>query len=88
MNIRQHIPLATLTTIGLGGPAQTYVACNTQEDIIAALLYAEEKSFPVHILGGGSNTIFSDTGFTGLVLHIQTTGIALKEDGNDVLLTA
>ncbi len=88
MNIQQNIPLAPLTTIRVGGPAQEYIACSTQEDVIAALSYAQEKSLPIHILGGGSNTIFSDTGFTGLVIHIQTKGIASQADGNGVLLTA
>lgn len=85
---QQNIPLAPFTTIRLGGAAQEYIACQTKEDIVSALSYAQEKSLPIHILGGGSNTIFSDKGFTGLVIHIQTKGITSQADGDGVLLTA
>src|SRR3989344_6603025 len=88
MNIQNNIPLAPLTTIKLGGNASHYIACTSNEDIVAALAYAKEHSLPagqaglrVHVLGGGSNTIFSDADFNGLVIHIQTKGITAKEDG-------
>lgn len=89
LDIQQNIPLAPLTTIRLGGNAKEYVSCTSDEDIIAALSHAEKQNMRVHILGGGSNTIFSDDGFSGLVLHINTTGISHEEqvDGS-VLLTA
>ena len=35
----------------------------------------------VHVLGGGSNSIFADSGFDGLVVHIQTKGITTTPDG-------
>lgn len=79
LDIKQSIPLAPLTTIRLGGNAQEYVACTSNEDIIAALSYVKEKNMRVHVLGGGSNTIFNDQGFDGLVLHVQTKGITVKE---------
>lgn len=95
MNIQHNVPLAPLTTIKLGGNASRYIACTNNEDIILALKYAQENNLTagqaglrVHILGGGSNTIFADNGFTGLVLHIQTKGIATIEDSNGALLTA
>ncbi len=81
MQIQQHIPLAPLTTIKLGGNASHYTACTGNEHIVAALQYAHEHGLRVHILGGGSNTIFADSGFDGLVIHIQTEGITATEDG-------
>ncbi len=87
-DIQKTVPLAPLTTIHLGGSAQEYVSCTSAEDIIAALLYAQEKDMRVHVLGGGSNSIFSDEGFDGLVIHIQTTGITITEEEGSVLLTA
>ncbi len=86
--IQENIPLAPLTTIRLGGNAAQYVSCTSNEEIIAALSYAQEKNLNVHVLGGGSNTIFSDAGFQGLVLHVQTKGISIQEEGESVLLTA
>lgn len=87
MNIQNNIPLAPLTTIKLGGNASQYIACVSNEDIVAALNYAKEQSLRVHVLGGGSNTIFSDNGFSDLVIHIKTTGIQTTEDTNSIILT-
>ncbi len=89
MNIQTNIPLASLTTIKLGGNAQEYISCESVQDIISALEYAKEKNLRVHVLGGGSNTIFSDAGFSGLIIHIKNSGIineALSD--NTILLTA
>lgn len=81
MNIQHNIPLASFTTIKLGGNASQYVARTSNEDIIAALQYAKDHNLRIHVLGGGSNTIFADTGFDGLVIHIQTKGITTTESG-------
>ena len=89
MNIQTNIPLAPLTTIQLGGPAQEYISCESVQDIISALAYAKQKNIPIHVLGGGSNTIFSDAGFSGLIIHIKNDGITHKElQDNTILLTA
>jgi UDP-N-acetylmuramate dehydrogenase len=88
LSIKQTIPLAPLTTIHLGGNAKEYIACESDEDIVAALSYAKEKNMRAHVLGGGSNTIFSDNGFDGLVIHIQTKGITTTNEGDSVLLAA
>ncbi len=85
---QHNIPLAPLTTIKVGGPAREYIACKTSDDIIGALSYATAQGLPVHVLGGGSNTIFSDRGFSGLVIHVQTKGITHAQDSGNVLLTA
>ena len=84
----KNIPLAPLTTIKLGGNAQEYISCSTNQEILDALLYAKEHSLRAHVLGGGSNSIFADAGFNGLVIHIQTKGIEMKADGDSVLVTA
>lgn len=88
LEIQNNIPLTPLTTIKLGGAAQHYAVCSRVEDIAEALAYAQEHSLAVHILGGGSNTIFPDAGFQGLVIHIQLRGIATQQDGDGVILTA
>ena len=88
ITLKENIPLAPLTTIRLGGNATHYVSCTTDEDIIAALSYAKEQGMRVHVLGGGSNTIFADEGFNGLIIHIQTKGITSVDDGEKTIVTA
>ena len=80
LNIQSDVPLASLTTIKLGGPAQHFVRCTTTEEIKEALQIAESNGWPVHILGGGSNTIFSDQGFRGLVIYVALGGIQKENE--------
>ncbi len=82
IKIQENIALAPFTTIGLGGQARYFVECTTKEDIIEALEFASKNKLKIHILGGGSNTIFSDEGYLGLVLKIALKGIAVEEDKN------
>lgn len=61
--------LKNLCTIGIGGPAKLYFQAHTVDEMRMALKYASEKSMRFFILGNGSNTLFDDQGFDGLVIH-------------------
>lgn len=67
--------LADLTTLRVGGPAQTLVTATTEADLIAAVAEADAAETPVLLVGGGSNLVVSDDGFAGTVVRIATTGI-------------
>ena len=73
--IREQVPLADLTTIGLGGTARYLASCNTPGDCRYALEFARKRSLPVMVLGGGSNIIFSDDGYPGLILRMEIPGL-------------
>jgi UDP-N-acetylmuramate dehydrogenase len=77
--MQTHVVLAPHTTIGLGGPARFFANCGTPEEVREALLFARDKRLAVQILGGGSNTVFPDGGFDGLVLRVAFRGISLSE---------
>ncbi len=61
-------PMSRHCTIRVGGPAAAFVAVRTLPDLIAAVTMAESLEVRYHILGGGSNTLFADHGFDGLVI--------------------
>lgn len=75
IRIEENVPLAPLTTIGLGGVARYFLRATAEEDILEGLRFAREKNLPLFILGGGSNVVFADAGFAGLVLQIGWQGI-------------
>jgi len=79
MRVEENKPLAPLTTLGIGGPARWFVAAKDEEDIVEATTWAREKGIRLFVLGGGSNLLVADTGFNGLVLHIDLKGISLCE---------
>lgn len=80
MRLQDNVPLAPLTTIGIGGPARFFFRAQNVDDIIEALAWARENSHPVFILGGGSNLLISDDGFDGLVLQIDLHGITTESN--------
>jgi UDP-N-acetylmuramate dehydrogenase len=88
MRILENIPLAPLTTFGIGGPARYFVEAETERDVFDALDFAQTKSAPVFVLGGGSNLLVSDTGFPGLVLRIALKGLTFEPSNGSVLVSA
>lgn len=72
--------LANHTTLGVGGPAANIVHAKTEAELISAVKAADESNTPVLILGGGSNVLISDNGFSGTVIKVETTGNSFEID--------
>jgi len=53
---------------GTGGPARFFAEARTKDQVRAALAAASAHGVRAHVLGRGSNTLFDDRGFPGLVL--------------------
>jgi UDP-N-acetylmuramate dehydrogenase len=82
MNQREHVRLAPYTTLQLGGPARYFVECTSESEVRSALAHAREHGLPVFVLGGGSNVVFDDAGFPGMVLRVaigRDQGIAFRD---------
>lgn len=84
MTIQNNVHLSQLTTLQLGGSADYFATCTSSDELLEILTYAKTKGLRVQILGGGSNTIFSDDGFRGLVVKIAIKGITFTESGDYV----
>ena len=80
MDVRQNVPLAPLTTLGIGGPARYYVRATTVDEIREAVAWAQERDVALFVLGGGSNLLIADDGFDGLVLHVDLRGITVESE--------
>jgi UDP-N-acetylmuramate dehydrogenase len=63
-------PLAPLTSVRVGGPAEALVRPRTPEALVALLKLARDEGAPVTILGGGANTLVGDGGIRGLTLRL------------------
>jgi UDP-N-acetylmuramate dehydrogenase len=86
--IQKNVPLAGLTTFGVGGPAHRFVEVATQEEAAQALAFASEHGLPFFVLGGGSNLLISDRGFPGLVIMNRIKGFSVAQDDDSVRVTA
>lgn len=80
MEIKEHIPLAPMTTFEIGGAARWFVEVKNEEEIRAALAHARERGWKYAILGGGSNILVADEGFDGLVIHIASDSYSFDGD--------
>jgi len=74
--------LKNYTTFRIGGPAKYFFKAKSKKDLIKAIQAAKELNLPFFILGGGSNVLFSDKGFKGLVIKVQSSKIESKEAEN------
>ncbi len=77
--------LAPLTTLGVGGAARYFLEVRTVEQARRAVEWAQTRSLPLFVLGGGSNLLVSDAGFRGLVLKVALLGSSTRqEDGGTI----
>ncbi len=77
---REHVPLAPLTTLGVGGPARYFAEAHSVDDLREAVGWAEAQRLPLFLLGGGSNLLVSDSGFPGLVVKMGLRGVERQGD--------
>jgi len=77
VNIQENHPLAKYTTYQIGGPADFFVEAASEAEVIEALEWAAERDMPVFVFGGGSNLLFDDAGFRGLVIRLRAQDVAV-----------
>ncbi|MEX1997072.1 MAG: UDP-N-acetylmuramate dehydrogenase [Candidatus Andersenbacteria bacterium] len=68
--MEENVSLARYTSLHVGGPARYFFRVTSDEDILTAVSWAGKQQLPFFILGKGSNTLFSDEGYPGVVIHM------------------
>lgn len=86
--LRENVPLAPMTTLGIGGAARYFADVTTIEALSAGIEWARALKLPLFVLGGGSNIVVADSGFAGLVLRMSIRGIETRGLEDSVLITA
>ena len=80
MEIEKNISLANFTTLGVGGAADFFARIRDSAELKSAVEFAASEKIPFFIFGGGSNILFSDAGFRGLILKNEIGGIEFGEN--------
>jgi len=88
--LKSDVKLSEVTTIKLGGLAKYFGTFNNEYELRELLKFAKQEKLRTIILGGGSNMIFSDEGFDGLVLknHIKELSYETNSDTKEVFFKA
>ena len=88
MNFLENVSLAGYSTMGLGGPAVYLVEVRNRAEVPEAWQWARQRQLPALMIGGGSNIIWGDAGYQGLVIVNKLFGYeAFEEDETNVYLT-
>ena len=82
--IKQQQPLASLNTMAIGGPAALYFKLTDNSQLPEIIEFAQANNVPFFVLGAGSNTVFSDEGFDGLLIHMASKNIKVESDPNNL----
>jgi len=85
MVITENVPLAPLTTMKVGGPARYFIEATSIAEVSEAVEFSRSRNLPLFTLGGGSNLVISDAGWSGLVLKIGINGINHRHGHDEVI---
>lgn len=86
MNILENISLSQHSTMRLGGNARYLCLAESNQDITEAVAWAEQKQVSIITIGGGSNIIWRDEGFDGLIIVNQILGYQSEAQADDSFL--
>ncbi len=78
-NLKKGVFLKNYTTFKIGGPAKYFLAVKNRQELIKAIQTANENNLLFFILGGGSNLLVSDRGYSGLVIKIQNKKLKIVD---------
>jgi UDP-N-acetylenolpyruvoylglucosamine reductase len=79
--VERDYPLARLTTVRTGGPADYFARPSSQDGLVALLAWAEQASIPVGVVGSGSNLLVADDGFRGLAMKLDGALTEVEREG-------
>lgn len=83
----KNFPLARVTSLGVGGPADYFIQPTTTEEVIKAQRFALDKNLPLTVIGYGTNLLVRDGGIRGVVMQIAAPFASAQVEGNTLTAT-
>lgn len=88
MNIVENVALSNYSTMRLGGSAAYLTEVHSRQEVAEAFNWAKTKGLVTMMVGGGSNIIWRDEGFPGLVIVNKIMGFnPFNEDEENYYVT-
>lgn len=89
MDIRENVDLSAYSTMRLGGKARYLAEADSETKIKNLVSWARQRSLPVVMIGEGSNIVWRDEGYDGLIIVNKISGIkVLSEDDKSLAVKA
>ena len=93
--LEKNISLKNYSTFRIGGPSKYFLRTSDRKELKKIIERAKKENIKFLIIGGGSNILFSDSGFDGLVvvyrienLSKESFNIEKKEEEDNVIIKA
>lgn len=83
--VERDYPLARLTTVRTGGPADFFARPRSDAELAELLRWADASALAVGVVGSGSNLLVADDGFRGLVLKLDGALATIEQRGDRLL---
>ena len=83
MHISRHVSLTNHSTMRLGGLADYLVTIDDKHELVNAIKWAQERKLAFKVIGSGSNIVWSDDGFKGLVIVNAIPGYELRPENKE-----
>lgn len=88
MNIQENVDLSSHSTMRLGGKARYLSEVSAEEAIQELVEWAKAKQIPFLMIGDGSNIVWRDEGFPGLIIVNRLRGRKIiNEDGTGATIS-
>lgn len=76
----QQKKLSEVSSLGVGGPARFFAIAHSKEMLRQMIVYCYNEKLPYIIIGKGSNCLFDDRGYDGLVILNKIDYLEQKEN--------
>ena len=73
--IKKDVSLKNYNTFRIGGKTKYFTKISSKDKLIKTLNWVKENSLPIFILGNGSNVLFSDKKYQGIIIKIENNKI-------------
>jgi UDP-N-acetylmuramate dehydrogenase len=73
--------LSDLSTFGIGGPAEYFAEVSSEQEMADVLVFAKKNQLRHMVLGKGSNCLFDDQGYSGLIILNKITFLEGLDSG-------
>lgn len=83
LKIKNNELLKNHSTFRIGGLAKYFVMSKSPDEVMEAIKWAEEKLINFKVIGGGSNVLFSDDGYDGLIIKYFSSQVEFNGENID-----
>jgi len=80
LRLRRNMPLCRYSWFRIGGHADLFIEAVSISELTHAVVSARRAGVPYYIIGSGSNMLFDDRGYRGLIVQNSACGVRFGAD--------